>query len=223
MKISVIICAYNEEKYISSCLKSIMNQIEKPYEIILVDNNSTDNTVSIAKKYDVRVIHEKEQGIIPARNTGFTTARGDIIARSDADSIIPPNWTKKIRMNFESKKIDALSGPIQFYDLFPLSVYGVRAYLGFMYFFQKYKNTMLGPNMVLTSSIWHKVKNTVCLNDAKVHEDIDLALHIHKAGGIIHIDNDLIVRSSARRIKKNPLSFFAEYPLRVWKTVRMHR
>src|ERR1035437_9820650 len=89
MKVSVVIPAYNEEKYIGACLDSLMDQKEKPDEIIVVNNNSTDNTAKIVKKYPVRLINEEQQGMIPARNRGFNEAKFEIIARTDADTILP--------------------------------------------------------------------------------------------------------------------------------------
>lgn len=56
MRVSLVIPIYNEEKYIKKCLDSVKCQVEKPDEIIVVDNNSTDNTVNIAKKYNVRLL-----------------------------------------------------------------------------------------------------------------------------------------------------------------------
>jgi len=119
MKVSVVIPVYNEEKYIERCLESLQNQQEKADEIIIVNNNSTDKTYDLAKKYPVTIIREPIQGITFARNRGFNTARGDIIARSDADTIIPSDWIKKIKANFQKNKIDALGGTCIFYD-FPL-------------------------------------------------------------------------------------------------------
>ena len=64
MKVSVVIPVYNEKKRIKKCLDSLLSQSEKPDEIIVVDNNSTDSTVSIVRKYKgVNLVHEKKQGI----------------------------------------------------------------------------------------------------------------------------------------------------------------
>src|SRR6266567_2953645 len=95
LRISVVIPVYNEEKYLGKCLDSLMRQNVKADEIIVVDNNSTDNSVAIAKKYPIRVVFEKTQGMIPARNHGFNEARYEIIARTDADTILPVNWIKR--------------------------------------------------------------------------------------------------------------------------------
>jgi glycosyltransferase involved in cell wall biosynthesis len=222
MKISVVICAYNEEQYLANCLQSVTGQMEKPHEVILVNNNSTDGTRVIAERFEVKIIDEPKKGLIAARNTGFSAAKGDIIARCDADTIVPPDWVEKIRINFEQREIDGLSGPVQFYDLHSSTTYMVKMYLNTMHILQQDHHTMVGPNMMLTKSIWNKVKDNVCLDDTEVHEDIDLAIHIKKAGGEIFIDNDLVVQSSARRIKNKPVSFFSEYPLRALKTLRKY-
>lgn len=104
MKISVIIPVYNEEKYIVPCLKSLLKQEEKPDEIIVVDNNCTDKTIPLVRKYPVKIVKEKKQGIVFARNHGFNIATGDIIARIDADSTAPKNWVQTIKKNFSKEK-----------------------------------------------------------------------------------------------------------------------
>ncbi|PIZ98690.1 MAG: glycosyltransferase family 2 protein, partial [Candidatus Levybacteria bacterium CG_4_10_14_0_2_um_filter_35_8] len=81
MTVSVVVLAHNEEKYIKKCLDGLINQEEKPDEIIIVDNNCTDKTIDICKEYSVRIVQEKTQGIIAARNTGFNAAKYDIISR----------------------------------------------------------------------------------------------------------------------------------------------
>ena len=223
MKVSVVIPVYNEEKYIGYCLNSLMKQIVPPDEIIVVDNNCADKTIEIAGRYpNVKIIKEKQQGMIYARNRGFNTAQGDIIARCDADTILPTNWIKKIKANFEKEKIDALTGPLVFNE-FPINgLFLVKVFLNVMKYLQHGKETLIGPNMIITKKIWEKVKNKVCLDDKKVHEDIDLTIHILQNGGTIYRDNTLIIQESARRIINNPLSFFVEYPLRAIMTFKHH-
>jgi len=222
MKISVVIPVYNEEKYIDQCLSMLNKQIVKADEIIIVDNNCTDKTIRIAKKFNVRIIEEKKQGMIFARNKGFNSAKGDIVARTDADAIPPKNWVKKIKNNFKKYKIDALTGPIVFYDLAIKSTIPYRIGLRFLRMIKK-GQILLGPNMAVSKKIWNKVKNQICMNEDEVHEDIDLAIHIHQAGGIIHGDRSLIMETSARRIKNDPLSFFVEYPIRLTKMLIKHK
>lgn len=218
MKISVVIPAYNEEKYIRNSLNSLKQQEEKPDEIIVVDNLSQDRTVSIVKEFDTKIIEEKTKGIGDARNKGFNSALYEIIARCDADTIVPPDWIKKIKLNF-TKKIDALVGPINYYDVFPQNTINSKIFIHFMKMIQGHY-PLLGLNLAITKKMWEKVKNTVCLDDKKVHEDIDLGIHVNKQGGIIGYDPSLIVQSSGRRIKHNFASFFIEYPTRLIKTLK---
>lgn len=222
MKISVVVPVYNEEKYIENCLNSLINQSEKPDEIIVVDNNCIDKTIFLTKQYPVKIIKEKKQGMIFARNRGFNEAKHEIIARCDADTILPINWIKKIKKNFNRFPIDALTGPVTPYDLIIKTKDFAITYFEIMRFIQNGAETLVGPNMVITKKIWKKVKNKVCLNDNQVHEDIDLAIHIFKEGGKIKRDNSLIIKMSGRRIKNNPLSFFVEYPVRMVKTFQAH-
>jgi len=222
MKVSVVIPVYNEEKYIGACLKSLQNQREKPDEIIVVDNNCTDNTVTIAKQYPVRIVKEKKQGMSHARNAGFDAARYDIIARCDADAIAPPRWIEKIKSIFETKKIDGLSGVFYFYDIPFKNVPFLTLYIDLMRVVLKHRIFIGAAGFAIKKSMWKKVKDKTCVDDNEVHEDIDLSIHIAKENGIIYYDQLLTLGTSARRIKNNPGSFFLEYPTRIVKMLRMH-
>lgn len=225
MKVSVIIPAYNEEKFIKKCLTSVINQTVPADEIIVVNNNSTDKTKAIAKKFGVRVVVEKKQGMTPARNRGFNSAKYEIIARCDADAVVPKDWIKLIKNNFEKGDIDALSGPTFFNDSEILTLSTIPADLAWKAFrlISKGRKYLFGPNMSLTKNIWERVKDIVNLDDKNVHEDIDLSLKIAKVGGKIGYDPNLIVGISARRLKKHPESFFLEYPVRIAKTLLVNK
>lgn len=113
-EISVVIPAYNEEQYISRCLQSLVKQTTKQgFEVIVVDNNSTDDTKKIAlsfkDKLNIRVITEKQQGRGAARWRGFEEATGEIIFSTDADTILPQNWISDYTKYFDNKKIVAVT------------------------------------------------------------------------------------------------------------------
>jgi len=222
--ISVVIPAFNEEKYLPHCLESIRNQTFKDYELIVVDNNSTDKTASIAKKFGARVVLESKQGMIPARERGFHEAKAEIIARTDADTIVLPNWLKIIYSTFQKNpKVVAMTGPWLSptrkipHRILSEYTYLISVKLGKLLSGHIY---LLGPNMALRKSAWKKIK--VNTNDKQVHEDIDLSCHIAKVGKIIYNKN-LKVIFSLRRVTENPTKglsrYIGEYPFRYVKTL----
>lgn len=224
MAVSVVIPVHNEEKYLQQCLKNILNGAEKPDEIIVIDNNSTDHSVEIAKRFPIKIIKEKMQGIVFARNRGFNEAQSEIIARVDADTLVPKNWIKNIKEKFMfNNKIEAISFLTIFYDhlLLKNNQFLPKLYFKVMKILLGHE-VLAGPAMAITKKVWEKIKNEVCLDEKKVHEDIDLSIHINKYGQII-FDDRTPVFTSSRRIKKNPLSFFVEYPIRVIKTIHAHK
>ncbi|MDE2079239.1 MAG: glycosyltransferase family 2 protein [Patescibacteria group bacterium] len=122
MKLSFVIPAYNEEGYLSACLKSVQKEITESgvdAEIIVVNNASTDKTAEVARSFkDVRVVDEPRKGLSQARQTGFAASSGELIANIDADTIVPPGWIKKVLKAFtQNGRLAALSGPYIYYDL----------------------------------------------------------------------------------------------------------
>lgn len=217
-RVSVVIPAWNEEKYIADALELIAKQTIQPLEVIVVDNNSTDSTAAIAKKMGARVIRELQQGITPARNAGFNAAKGDIIARTDADTHVPANWLETMIEIFESNPdIVGVSGPSSFFsenehDHVVTSKLLTKTYVAFAGLIHGHE-IMIGPNMGVKKAAWEKIKHSVEMNDSIVHEDIDLAYHLSEVG-LVTFDKRLIVEISPRRIKNNPKSFFIDYVLK---------
>ena len=225
MKISVVVPAYNEEKRIKKCLDSLLSQETKAYEIIVVDNNCTDKTVSIVKKYkQVKIVHEKKPGITPARNAGFNAAKGDVIARCDADSVMPKDWLRKVGNDFKTQKdIVAVTPDFYLFDtpLVSKSLLPANIFYSVSKMIIKIPS-LVGPCLAIKRSAWNKVKDELCDDDHEVHEDIDLAIHIAKYGKI-YLDHDIVINMSGRRIMYNPKSFFGEYPIRLVKMLKSHR
>jgi len=84
--ISVIVPAYNRERYLGAALDSILAQNYRPIEIVVVDDGSADGTASVARSYPaVRYIYQKNQGPVVARNTGLANCTGELISFLDAD------------------------------------------------------------------------------------------------------------------------------------------
>lgn len=101
LKVSVTIPVRNGGKTLQQCLNSVLNQTYKNYEVILVDNNSTDKTKEIIKRNQkknkkIKYIFEPRVGIGAARNTGVKFAKGEIITITDSDCIVPKKWIKNL-------------------------------------------------------------------------------------------------------------------------------
>lgn len=110
LKISVIIPAYNVEATIVKCLKALHRQILKPAEIIVVDDQSRDKTVKLAKRWSRVISNVRRKGASGARNTGAEVAQGEIVAFTDSDCVPPKDWLKKIALAFSDDNIGAVGG-----------------------------------------------------------------------------------------------------------------
>lgn len=203
--VSIVIPARNEERHLGACLDAIARQTVAPYEVIVVDNNSTDETASITRRYPfVIVVDEEKEGIAHARDAGFDAASGDIIGRIDADIQLPPNWVEHVQ-NFYSKPKNAKkawSGSGFFYNVrlphlvswaYGLFAFGLNKLLLGHY-------TLWGSNMALTVEQWRSVRSGTCKR-TDIHEDLDLAIHLHDAGYQIVYDRSIKTRAELRRVQ----------------------
>ena len=95
-KVSIIIPCYNKEKYIGECVESCLNQSHKPYEIIVINDASTDNSESVIKNYPVTLLNQPSNtGVASARNRGLDAATGDYFILIDGDDKLHPEFTKR--------------------------------------------------------------------------------------------------------------------------------
>jgi len=109
-QICVIIPAYNAAVDMESCLLSLKQQSFKDFEIIVVDDGSTDKTFEIAQKYSKVIRSEKNSGEGYARNLGARNTQAQILAFSDADVIMPENWLKNISEDMRLPQVKAVAG-----------------------------------------------------------------------------------------------------------------
>ena len=92
-RVSVVIASYNGGRTLPACLHSLKHLNYPNYEVILVDDGSTDDTAKIAAQFpEVRTIHQKNLGLSAARNTGINAATGDIVAFTDSDCRVDEDW-----------------------------------------------------------------------------------------------------------------------------------
>ncbi|MEM1577971.1 MAG: glycosyltransferase [Candidatus Pacearchaeota archaeon] len=112
--LSVIIPAHNEERYIGKCLSSLLNQKYKDYEIIVVNDGSTDKTEQIVKEFQkkskrIKLLSFKQgHSAAFARNRGAEKAKGEILVFIDADQFVKKDFLSKIAKNFQREDIDGL-------------------------------------------------------------------------------------------------------------------
>ena len=202
--ISLIIPAYNEEAYLGARLDAVMaNVAGKALEIIVIDNNSTDGTRAVAERYPaVTYVFEPEKGITRARQRGFLTARGDILAYVDADTHPPAGWIEQIWDHFgKHEALATLSGPYSFYDLSGLRnkvasgwfvaarpLYGLIGYM------------LVGGNFAIRREVLEKMGGF----DPKIEfygEDADIAKRAKKHGKVL-FDPRFVMPTSGRRLQK---------------------
>jgi glycosyltransferase involved in cell wall biosynthesis len=116
MTTSIIIPVYNEEKYLSKLLDSILRQTMKVDRIVICDNNSTDRSIEIArtfkKKLPILILSQKKKGVTPTVEKAWRSAKTDLILKVDADTVLPKNWVRNVVVHFEENiKLDAITGP----------------------------------------------------------------------------------------------------------------
>lgn len=125
MKISVIIPAHNEEKRIGTALQALQAQDYRDFEVIVVDNNSTDKTAEVARAFletrggalpQVTVLQESRKGTMWACEAGRLAADGEIIVRMDADCLPDSDWLSRGAAHFIDPDIVMASGPYDYHD-----------------------------------------------------------------------------------------------------------
>ena len=130
MRISAIVCAYNEADFLPACLHSLLSQTRQPDEIIVINNASSDETAAVARAVPgVHVVDEPAKGLVVARETARRTATGEILAYVDADCRAPLQWLERIERRFKRHAaLVAVTGPYRFYDWDRMGSALIRAY-----------------------------------------------------------------------------------------------
>ncbi len=218
VRFSVIIPARNEEDYIEACIKSVKSQDFTDYEIIVVDNGSSDRTAEKAACLGARVVFEPVTGLPGARETGRNAACGEVFLYLDADMIIPPSYLSEINRRFEEDdKIAAISNPYLFYD-------GNRRirFLGKLYFkfffplcnrlfvIFNLPGVILGGNFAIRKQPLEQIGGF----NRKIKfygEDIEISKRISKAGKIVFLSNMYTLTSARRFINQGILRTFTIY------------
>ena len=202
---SLVICAYNEQETIADVLDHCLDQTQPFEAIIIVDNNSKDQTARIVQGYAeehprVKYMFQPIQGVMAARTMGFDAVTSDIIAKTDADTLLAPDWNEQMLMTFGSAKkpIDAAVGPARYFDAPKFFTwYELRTDLYNLPNFM-HPPLLYGFNMAITKKIWQKIRAETCTNE-HFFDDSDTAYHIAHSGGRFRYNRNMVVHTSARR------------------------
>nr|WP_269778702.1 glycosyltransferase family A protein [Microlunatus antarcticus] len=117
-RFSVVVPAHNEADLLAATLEALAAQdVEASYEVLVVDNASTDATAAVARAHGARVVPEPRRGVCQARQTGVDAARGEIIASTDADTVPPPDWLRRLDARLSADPaVVAVAGPCRYAD-----------------------------------------------------------------------------------------------------------
>jgi peptidoglycan/xylan/chitin deacetylase (PgdA/CDA1 family)/GT2 family glycosyltransferase len=197
-QVSVVVPAYNEETFLPFCLESIKNQdYAGEYEVIVVDNASTDNTARIARDWGAIVVYESKQSPACARQKGAEVAKGKIVAFIDADTRAPTHWLSTIVWRFLCEpEIVSLSGPYAYADAGKFSKITDQL---FRKVFGK-GSAIWGCNFAVRRSAFWEVGG-FDTNIKFYGEEYELSLRLREAGKGSVMPR-LFVLTSARRLKR---------------------
>lgn len=213
LRVSFVVIAYNEEDSIAECLKCIQKQPIKPFEVILVDNYSTDMTVKIAREFNfVDIITEKEQGILKARLSGFNKASGDLIVAIDADTLIDKDYVEKIISIFQDNSVSAVTGygKSRYEYIIPnSSIFWSWCYFTFTKAYFGYQ-LLWGANMAIRRKAWLESEKYVFNNGSTyIHDDQEISLALATAGFRVKLSKELTTSVDMESVQR--FSKFHQY------------
>jgi cellulose synthase/poly-beta-1,6-N-acetylglucosamine synthase-like glycosyltransferase len=211
MQLAFVIPAYNEQALIGKCVESVLAEIKRSgrtdVDVVVVNNNSTDRTAEVAGSYaGVRVVDEKQKGLVSARDGGFKATTAELVANIDADTMVPPGWLDTVFHEFETDpKLVCLSGPYIYYDLSPWNRFLITMFYGLtklIYWVNRYilrvGSVVQGGNFVFRRDAW--IKAGGFNREIKFYgEDTDVAVRLSKVGKVKWIFK-LKMLTSGRRL-----------------------
>ncbi len=194
----MVIPAYNEESFLPLCLDGLKKQTFRDFEIIVVAGGQ-DDTAAVARKFKAVVIPQTEKSITGSRQKGFEAAGGDIIASTDADTLLPENWLERIEELFQQHpEAVAVAGHFQLYDGPAFVRFWIGVSLNLMPVILKVAPGIWnfgGFNFAVKKEIFEKIGGFDM--DRDFGEDVDLCRRLKKTGKVM-FDRSMVVRASGR-------------------------
>ena len=237
--VSVIVPAYNEEKVIANCVKSIESSGYRNFEIILVDDGSTDNTLQVMRRYEnlpqVQVISQPNGGKASALNHGFQQAKGEILFFVDADGIFTHNTIREMLNAFTSEKIGAVCGndyPIN-QDTAQTKLYCLQTHVGTGFVRRALAEINCLPivsgncgafrRKVLSWPFLRLGKQGEPYKNGFIGEDLELTWRVHRAGYRVAFAPRAIVRAEVPSTGKMLWKQRVRWARGLLQTVKIHR
>lgn len=204
-RFSVVVPAFNEAVLLPATLESLCRQrTAADFEVIVVDNNSTDDTAEIARSYGVRVVAEAEPGVCQARQTGTVAARGEIIVSADADTTYPGDWLARIDAAFaRHADVVAVAGPCRYADppwWMDLFAHGLFEAVDWLYRASGWVGYVTATNIAFRRSGFDGYD----LRLTQGGDELELLRRLRQRGRVLW-DRDNVVETSARRQRRGLL------------------
>ncbi|HET8630253.1 MAG TPA: polysaccharide deacetylase family protein [Thermomicrobiales bacterium] len=201
----MVVPAYNEERLIGRCLDSLAAQdFAGPFEVLVVDNGSTDGTADAARARGVRVLHEPRKGVCFARQTGTLAAAGEYVANLDADSYAEPDWLRRVVADLEAApEVVAVAGTVDYLDapgwaetqavaFRVVNTLATRRFGGTAF--------VMASNLAFRRAAFDQVGG-YNLEMPTIGDEADFLLKLRGIGRI-PFDPDAVVRTSSRRFRR---------------------
>jgi glycosyltransferase involved in cell wall biosynthesis len=232
--VSIVIPAYNEEKYIGRLLASLKSlSHEKIIEILIIDNGSQDKTKEIVKimslgldDFDkkIRLIEESRKGVAWARTRGAQEAKGEIIAFLDADTEVTKDWLIKLFKYFTKSEVVCVSGPTYYYDVSPVGRFFAAIYWWFVSAVVSKITGYAGifANLAVRAESYRKIGGI----DTSVEfygDDTNLTRRLSKVGKVIFPYNYFIYASARRFNNEGFLMTTFRYAINFVSEVFIHK
>ncbi len=214
LRFSIVIPAFNEAHYIADTIDSLKKQnYRDKFEIIVVDNGSTDQTAVIAKSLGAKVFTELNPGVCWARDKGTREAQGEIVISTDADTIYAKDWLNKIDEEFKrNPKVVGVAGPCRFMGgpmwgaIYPYILFG---FISFIYKISHKTLYITATNFAFKKSVWSGY-NTAFNQGG---DELDLLRQTRAHGRVVFLNNNPTFTSARRLTRGLIYNFFVTFLL----------